>query len=242
MKTTASEDLLSPPQPDVVAIVPAAGVGKRMRAAQPKQYLTIDGKTLLEHTVHCLLAHPSVSQVVIAISADDGYFASTSLGQDTRVVVTIGGKERADSVLAGLNATHAEWVMVHDAARPCVRHEDIDALIAAAVTHPHGAILATPVRDTMKRGNSDGNIETTVCREQLWHALTPQMFRREQLLGALETALHQDLNVTDEASAIELAGGEPKLVAGHADNIKVTQPEDLALATFFLAQRSQASK
>ncbi|WP_325891740.1 2-C-methyl-D-erythritol 4-phosphate cytidylyltransferase [Grimontia sp. NTOU-MAR1] len=241
MNTPASEETLSSPQsvaPEVVAIVPAAGVGKRMRADLPKQYLTIEDKTLLEHTVHYLLEHPSINKVVIAIGEEDGYFHSTSLGSDKRVVVTTGGKERADSVLAGLRVTNAEWVMVHDAARPCVRHQDIDALIAEAISHTHGAILACPVRDTMKRGTGDNKIETTVCREQLWHALTPQMFKREQLLNALETALDKSLAVTDEASAIEVAGGAPKLVSGHADNIKVTQPEDLALAAFFLAQRN----
>ncbi|WP_407331305.1 2-C-methyl-D-erythritol 4-phosphate cytidylyltransferase [Enterovibrio sp. 27052020O] len=223
---------------DVVAIVPAAGVGKRMGAACPKQYLTIDDKTLLEHTVHYLLAHPKVSKVVIAIGAEDEYFQTTSLVSDSRVVVTTGGAERADSVLAGLNATDATWVMVHDAARPCVRHQDIDALIDAAASHDDGALLASPVRDTMKRAGTDSRVDHTVCREQLWHALTPQMFRREQLLAALQRALEQSLAVTDEASAIELAGGSPKLVVGHADNIKVTQPEDLALAAFFLTQRS----
>ncbi|STQ77432.1 2-C-methyl-D-erythritol 4-phosphate cytidylyltransferase [Grimontia hollisae] len=243
MKTPASEQTLSLPQPvvpDVVAIVPAAGVGKRMRADLPKQYLTIGDKTLLEHTVHYLLEHPRISNVVIAIGAEDAYFQSTSLAHNKRVVVTTGGQERADSVLAGLKATDAQWVMVHDAARPCVRHSDIDALIDAAATHTHGAILAAPVRDTMKRSSLDGKIETTVCRDNLWHALTPQMFLRDQLLAALEMARDQSLAVTDEASAIELTGGAPKLVAGHADNIKVTQPEDLALAAFFLAQRKRS--
>lgn len=242
MTTPSSEETLHQTQntiSGIVAIVPAAGVGKRMQSAVPKQYLTIENKTLLEHTVHYLLEHPAISKVVIAISAEDAYFHSTSLSGNTRVVIATGGGERADSVLAGLEATDAEWVMVHDAARPCVRHDDIDALIAAAVSHNDGAILAAPVRDTMKRGNAESGIETTVCREQLWHALTPQMFRRTQLLEALKSALEKSLNVTDEASAIELAGGAPKLVAGRADNIKVTQPEDLALASFFLAQRRQ---
>ncbi|WP_394211517.1 2-C-methyl-D-erythritol 4-phosphate cytidylyltransferase [Enterovibrio calviensis] len=241
MTTPASNENQCSPRSvvsDVVAIVPAAGVGKRMGAAYPKQYLTIGNKTLLEHTVHYLLDHPKVSKVVIAIGAEDEYFHSTSLADDDRVVVIIGGAERADSVLAGLNATHAEWVMVHDAARPCVRHEDIDALIEAATSHADGALLASPVRDTMKRANTEGCVDHTVCREQLWHALTPQMFRRDLLLTALQRALEQSLAVTDEASAIEFAGGTPKLVVGHADNIKVTQPEDLALAAFFLTQRS----
>ncbi|MGF1766709.1 2-C-methyl-D-erythritol 4-phosphate cytidylyltransferase [Enterovibrio makurazakiensis] len=241
MTTPASNEHQCSPRSvvsDVVAIVPAAGVGKRMGAACPKQYLTIQDKTLLEHTVYVLLAHPSVSRVVVAIGAEDEYFHTTSLANDARVTVTTGGTERADSVLAGLHATQAEWVMVHDAARPCVRHQDIDALIEAATSHEDGALLASPVRDTMKRSNALGDVDHTVSREQLWHALTPQMFQRTTLLTALEKALEQSLAVTDEASAIEFAGGKPKLVAGHADNIKVTQPEDLALAAFFLTQRN----
>ncbi|MEZ8029891.1 2-C-methyl-D-erythritol 4-phosphate cytidylyltransferase [Enterovibrio norvegicus] len=241
MNTPASDEKARAshtPVSDVVAIVPAAGVGKRMRAACPKQYLTINDKTLLEHTVHYLLAHPSISQVVVAIGAEDEYFQDTSLVNDERVIVTTGGRERADSVLAGLKVTNATWVMVHDAARPCVRHDDIDALILAATEHEDGALLASPVRDTMKRGNRENGVDSTVCREQLWHALTPQMFKRESLFTALESALARSLAVTDEASAIEFAGGSPKLVVGHADNIKVTQPEDLVLAAFFLTQRA----
>ncbi|PKF51677.1 2-C-methyl-D-erythritol 4-phosphate cytidylyltransferase [Enterovibrio nigricans] len=242
MKTPASDEKGCSPRivvSDVVAIVPAAGVGKRMQAECPKQYLTIGTKTILEHTVHYLLAHGKISKVVIVIGADDVYFKTTSLASDNRVIVAMGGAERADSVLAGLHATDAEWVMVHDAARPCVRHDDIDALIETATSHVHGAILAAPVRDTMKRASPDDNIDHTVCREALWHALTPQMFKREQLLDSLTAALEKSLAVTDEASAIELAGGSPALVVGHADNIKVTQPEDLALATFFLSQRAE---
>ncbi|WP_097355904.1 2-C-methyl-D-erythritol 4-phosphate cytidylyltransferase [Candidatus Enterovibrio escicola] len=241
MKTSASNVQVCLPQttvPDVVAIVPAAGIGKRMCATWPKQYMIIDHKTLLEHTVHCLLAHPAISQVVIAIGAEDEYFYNTSLASNLRIVVTTGGEERIDSVLAGLKATDAEWIMVHDAVRPCVSHNDIDTLIAAAILHPDGALLASPVRDTMKRANNDGVVEITVCRKQLWHALTPQMFKRKQLCGALQHALNNSLTVTDEASAIELVGGAPKLVTGRADNIKVTQPEDLELVAFFLAQRT----
>lgn len=224
---------------NLVAIVPAAGAGKRMHAACPKQYLAINNKTLLEHTVHYLLDHSAVSKVVIAISAEDEYFQDTSLASDTRVAVTYGGAKRADSVFAGLNATDSEWVIIHDASRPCVRHGDIDALIKVATTHHDGAILASPVRDTMKRSDVLGYVDHTVCREHLWHALTPQMFHRKQLLNALQHALEQSFAITDEASAIELVGGAPKLVVGHTDNIKVTQPEDLALVASFLMQRAE---
>lgn len=209
-----------------------------MQANIPKQYLTIGDKTILEHTVNCLLQHADIVAVIIAISDGDEYFAETGLQDDSRVTVVSGGKERADSVLSGLIAAgDAKWVMVHDAARPCLQHGDLDALIDTAITSEHGAILAAPVRDTMKRADSHGGINETVCREQLWHALTPQMFPTEMLRDALKSALENSLLVTDEASAIELAGGKPKLVQGSASNIKVTQPDDLNLAAYYLSTR-----
>ncbi|OAN12594.1 2-C-methyl-D-erythritol 4-phosphate cytidylyltransferase [Photobacterium jeanii] len=219
------------------AVVPAAGVGSRMAADRPKQYLSIAGKTILEHTVNRLLSHPAIARVVIAISATDPYFSTLALGDDPRVTVVDGGAERADSVFAGLaQVAEDDWVLVHDAARPCLRHSDLDALIAGALRSDCGAILAAPVRDTMKRGNGAQGIATTVDRADLWHALTPQMFKAGALRSALETALRQGATVTDEASALEYCGQTPALVKGRADNIKVTQPEDLALAEFYLQQ------
>jgi 2-C-methyl-D-erythritol 4-phosphate cytidylyltransferase len=138
-------------------------------------------------------------------------------------------------------STHAsdeDWVLVHDAARPCVRTEDIARLIAQLTDDPVGGLLAVPVRDTMKRASSNQRVISTETREGLWHALTPQMFRFGKLRHALEQAIEDEALVTDEASAMELAGNEPLLVEGHADNIKVTRPEDLALATFYLQQQS----
>ncbi len=177
--------------------------------------------------------------MVIAISEGDEWYPETGLSGNDRVLVAPGGKERADSVLSALkNMPNSEWVLVHDAARPCVTPEDISALIDGAMNHSDGAILAAPVRDTMKRSTRDGMITKTVERECLWHALTPQMFRREQLLNALKKALDEGMPVTDEASAIEFCGGKPKLVSGRADNIKITQPEDLALAAYYLTQQN----
>lgn len=220
----------------MIAVVPAAGVGSRMAADRPKQYLQIAGKTILEHTVARLLKHPSIERVVVAVSPDDPYFPALPLASDPRVERVNGGAERADSVFAGLAAIGDSnaWVLVHDAARPCLRHEDLDKLIAAAKASEFGAILAAPVRDTMKRGNGGGAIAQTVDRSDLWHALTPQMFRAGQLKQALESALADGAVVTDEASALEHCGMTPQLVAGRADNLKVTQPEDLALAAFYL--------
>lgn len=226
----------------IVAVVPAAGVGSRMKADRPKQYLTINAITILEHTVNKLLSHPQVSKVVVAVSEGDPYFPELSLSQHPDVVRVKGGNERADSVLSALNYIQesglGDWVMVHDAARPCIQQGDIDKLIEAALSHPVGGILAAPVRDTMKRG-VDGQIDHTVERANLWHALTPQMFRTLPLQQALTEALEQGVSITDEASAFEWKGASPALVAGRSDNFKVTQPEDLALAEFYLSQNKE---
>ena len=226
----------------VIAVVPAAGVGSRMRADRPKQYLKIHGKTILEHTLEKLLSHPQVAQIVVAISDDDPYYPELALNLNPQVIRVSGGSERADSVLSALNYIAeqqlSDWVMVHDAARPCVQLSDIDKLISGAMSHDVGAILAAPVRDTMKRG-AQGQIEHTVERADLWHALTPQMFRAKPLWKALSEALQQGASITDEASAFEWKGLSPALVAGRSDNFKITQPEDLALAEFYLSQNKE---
>lgn len=233
--------MLTQPQ-SVIAVVPAAGVGSRMKADRPKQYLKINGKTILEHTVEKLLAHPQVSQIVVAISDDDPYYPELPLTQNPQVIRVAGGSERADSVLSALDYIEKQqlggWVMVHDAARPCVQLSDIDKLISTAMSHDVGAILAVPVRDTMKRG-AQGQIDHTVERADLWHALTPQMFRAEPLWNVLSEALQQGVSITDEASAFEWKGFSPALVAGRSDNFKITQPEDLALAEFYLSQNKE---
>ncbi|MFI3276359.1 2-C-methyl-D-erythritol 4-phosphate cytidylyltransferase [Vibrio sp.] len=226
----------------VIAVVPAAGVGSRMQADRPKQYLKINGTTILEHTVEKLLSHPQVSQIVVAISDDDPYYPELALNQNPQVIRVSGGSERADSVLSALDYIAeqqlGDWVMVHDAARPCVQLGDIDKLISGAMGHDVGAILAAPVRDTMKRG-AQGQIEHTVERADLWHALTPQMFKAEPLWNALSEALQQGVSITDEASAFEWKGLSPALIAGRLDNFKITQPEDLALAEFYLSQNKE---
>lgn len=226
----------------VIAVVPAAGVGSRMKADRPKQYLQIHGKTILEHTVEKLLSHPQVSKIVVAVSDDDPYYPELPLNLNPQVIRVSGGTERADSVLSALDYIAqqqlSDWVMVHDAARPCIQLSDIDKLISGAMTHDVGAILAAPVRDTMKRG-AQGQIEHTVDRVDLWHALTPQMFRSKPLLKVLSEALQQGVSITDEASAFEWKGLSPALIAGRSDNFKITQPEDLALAEFYLSQNKE---
>lgn len=224
--------------PDVCAVVPAAGFGRRMQTACPKQYLSVGNKTILEHAVAALLAHPRVARVIIAISPGDARFAQLPLADHPQVTVVDGGAERADSVLAGLQAAgDAPWVLVHDAARPCLHQDDLARLLALSDTSRVGGILAAPVRDTMKRGEPGiAAVAHTVDRNDLWHALTPQFFPRELLHDCLQRALHEGATITDEASALEHCGYHPVLVSGRADNIKVTRPEDLALAEFYLTR------
>lgn len=217
-------------------VVPAAGIGSRMGASCPKQYLPLAGKFLIEHTLERLLAHPRIEQVVVALAADDDFFQTLPVASHPRLMTTTGGCERADSVLNGLSLVESEWVLVHDAARPCITHQDIDRLIHAGLAGD-GAILGSRVRDTMKRSDAAGYIQKTVDRDQLWHALTPQFFRTTLLRDAIQQGQSQGLPITDEASAMELAGWRPLMVEGRADNIKVTRPEDLALAALFLSQQ-----
>jgi 2-C-methyl-D-erythritol 4-phosphate cytidylyltransferase len=221
----------------IAAVIPAAGVGKRMQSELPKQYLQLHGKTILEHSANVLLQLPL--SLVIALSPDDPYFAKTSLAANSAVQTVTGGAERADSVLAALQLVNAEqfpWVLVHDAARPLVQLSDIQQLITQCLESGCGGILAYPVRDTMKRGQQ--RVECTVERADLWHALTPQLFPTALLRQALSEALAAGIAITDEASAMEWAGLPVQLVAGRSDNIKVTRPEDLALAGFYLENRA----
>jgi 2-C-methyl-D-erythritol 4-phosphate cytidylyltransferase len=224
----------------IVAIVPAAGIGSRMMADRPKQYLPLLGKTVLEQTVNRLLALPYIHHVIVVISCDDPYFPTLAMANDPRVIRVVGGKERVDSVRSGVTyaVQHqlAKWVLVHDAARPCFESNDVDRLIEQALSQNVGAILASPVTDTMKRGNDANVIQQTVDRRQLWHALTPQCFQVSALDHALEQAMSASVLITDEASALEFVGCPPLLVPGKASNIKITQPEDLALAEFYLSR------
>ncbi|MBK0003440.1 2-C-methyl-D-erythritol 4-phosphate cytidylyltransferase [Erwinia sp. S38] len=224
--------------PHVIAVVPAAGIGSRMLSECPKQYLSIGNKTILEHSLDALLAHPAVTKAIVALSPDDVYFSRLPVANDPRIIQVVGGNQRADSVLAGLKAAeNAQWALVHDAARPCLHLNDLTRLLELTQRSEVGGILAAPVRDTMKRAT--GGAETiahTVEREALWHALTPQLFPLALLRNCLERALREGASITDEASALEYCGYHPELVSGRSDNLKVTRPEDLALAEFYLTQ------
>ena len=224
---------------NIWVIIPAAGVGKRMGSNTPKQYLQLNNKTIIEHTFDVFDKHESISEIVVAVSEGDEYWPSLNINVSKPLHIANGGKERSDSVLNGLKclenkAADDDWVLVHDAARPCLRKEDLSLLIDSLSEHAVGGILAIPVRDTMKRSTGEKSIKATVDRENLWHALTPQMFHYSMLKNSLESAISNNQVVTDESSALELAGFQPALVEGHADNLKVTRPEDLALASFYL--------
>jgi 2-C-methyl-D-erythritol 4-phosphate cytidylyltransferase len=212
----------------------------------PKQYLPLNGRPVIDHTLERLVSHPAISQAVVALAQDDGWWPESAYADHADVVRVEGGAERCHSVLNALQhlsgfAADSDWVLVHDAARPCLRASDIDRLVEQLSDHPTGGLLGMPVRDTMKRADASGRIKETVCRENLWHAFTPQMFRLGPLRDALSTALEQGSLVTDEASAMELAGQAPLLVEGHPDNIKITRPEDLPLAAFYLSQQERES-
>lgn len=225
------------------ALLPAAGSGRRFGGEVPKQYLRAAGKSLIEHALDALLSHPGVQGVVVALSANDAHWPGWASLHDKPVIACIGGGERADSVLAALHAlpegvAEDALLLVHDAARPNLRAGDISKLIDAAMSCADGAILAAPVRDTLKRADVDAKIAATEPRDGLWRALTPQAFRRDLLRRALEGAASAGIAVTDEAMAVERLGLHPALVEGREDNLKVTTPADLALAEFLLARRA----
>jgi 2-C-methyl-D-erythritol 4-phosphate cytidylyltransferase len=222
------------------AVVPAAGVGKRMQSDRPKQYLELAGKTVIEQTLTRLLGAEVFSAIAVAVSVEDPYWPELELSRHPRVVTAPGGKERADSVLSALQSLHGQaddndWVLVHDAARPCITSGDIYKLIDTLADDDVGGILALSSHDTLKDVQGDAIIGT-LDRRRIWRALTPQMFRYGMLKAALIEAEGNPL-ITDEASALELKGLKPKIVEGRPDNLKITRPEDLALATFYLEQQ-----
>lgn len=225
------------------AVVPAAGIGSRMGSEVPKQYLQVAGATLLEHSIRALLACNEIVAVVVALNPRDERAGELQLLQDPRIRCVEGGAERSDSVLAGLDGLEAcaatdDWVLVHDAARPCLRSVDVQCLIGQVRAEGVGGILAQPITDTVKQAGTDGRVARTLDRSLMWRAQTPQMFRLGELREALLDATRQGLPVTDEASAMELANYPVQLVPGSPANLKVTQPADLQLAGWYLAQQA----
>lgn len=213
-----------------------------MQTQLPKQYLKLGSQTILEHTLQRLASVQAIKGIVLALAPDDAWWPKLNRELDKPLHVVDGGLERCHSVLNCLHflRNHAhdqDWVLVHDAARPCVRIQDIEKLISAVGENDNGGLLAIQVRDTMKRGLADNTVEKTVDRNHLWHALTPQMFRLGDLIRSLDVALDAAYLVTDDASAMEFNGAHPLLVEGNDDNIKITRPQDLQLASFFLQQQ-----
>ena len=222
------------------AIVPAAGSGARFGAEKPKQYLDLLGRPLIYHTLKVLTASPDIERVWVVLSPDDrewGQYDWSELGPKLETL-RCGGATRAESVSNGLQAAAMvagddDWVLVHDAARPCLSLAMLDALFSELAEDPVGGILAVPVADTIKRADSEQRVAATEPRDGLWQAQTPQMFR----YGQLKKALEMTSNVTDEAGAIEAAGLKPRLVKADSTNLKVTYPADLALAAMILRAR-----
>jgi len=223
--------------PNYHVLIPAAGSGSRMGGAMPKQYLPLLGFPLIHHTLAVFLAHPAIARVWVVLSADDAFWPDER--HDKLGVLRCGGETRAASVLNGLQAISGsiaedDWVLVHDAARPCLAPALLDKLLAELTHDPVGGLLAVPVADTLKRADAAGRVAHTEQREGLWRAQTPQMFRYGLLRGALQTM--GTATPTDEAQAIEFLGHAPRLVAGDNHNLKVTYPEDLLMAELILKE------
>lgn len=224
-------------------MVPAAGAASRFGGPVPKPYLRIAGRSLLEHALRALLRCPGVEGGVVVTAAGDRRWRRLPAALRRRVATATGGQLRAESVLNGLralaDARASDWVLVHDAARPCLPGRDLAALLAACRRDAVGGLLALPVAETLKRANGSGRSRGSVPRDRLWRAQTPQMFRHGDLVRALTRALDRGHEPTDEAAAIEGLGLHPKLVEGSPLNIKVTRPADLALARAAVAQRPE---
>ena len=228
------------------AVVPAAGSSRRMAgAALPKQYLQLAGRSVIEWALAPFLDHSDCERVVVVLAEHDRHWPELSVARNPHILTATGGAERADSVLAGLRAlasqaSERDWVLVHDAARPCLRAPDLNRLIAELGDDSVGGLLAAPVVDTLKRGDAGGRVQETVSRASLWRALTPQMFRYGVLDRALRAANDARSTPTDEAQAVEALGLHPRLVPGDPDNIKITLPEDVERAARLLKSWSAA--
>jgi len=230
-----------------LAVIPAAGKGDRMGGRTRKQYLMFSGKTVLEHTIERLL-ESGMQTIAIAVSHDDDRYTELPVARHKKLMFVEGGETRESSVLNGVTrlletCNIDDWVMVHDAVRPCVSVADVIKLTESLREHEVGGLLATRITDTIKRESSDNalQVENTIDRTGLWRALTPQMFRLGMLSTALKDSIDKGVSVTDEASAIEAMGYSPRLVEGSPDNIKITYPGDLNLAEYYLSRQGTSS-
>jgi 2-C-methyl-D-erythritol 4-phosphate cytidylyltransferase len=227
-------------------VIPAAGSGRRFATSVPKQYAALGAATVIEHALAPFESDPDCAGIVVAIAPDDAWWPAIAARRSRLIEGVAGGEQRAHSVRNALRALASrvrddDWIMVHDAARPCFSISDLQLLKRELAPHPVGGLLAVPLADTLKRALEPGShvthVDSTLDRAGLWRAATPQVFRCGVLLRALETALDAQRTPTDEAQAIEWSGQRPRLVAGRADNIKVTTADDLALAAAILSVR-----
>jgi 2-C-methyl-D-erythritol 4-phosphate cytidylyltransferase len=223
---------MKPSSANYFVIIPAAGIGTRMKSDVPKQYLTIKGKTIIEYTLNTLLNYSAFEKCVVVINEDDKNWLSIKLTHP-KLITTTGGKERSNSVFNGLVALKSfvnenDWVLVHDAARPFLHINDIDKLITEIGDDPLGGLLGSPLKNSIKRIEHKHCLET-LDRQKIWQALTPQMFRYHWIFKALSSAIEKKQIITDESNAIELLGKHPKIIEGRSDNIKITDNCDLTL-------------
>ena len=230
----------------VHALIPAAGTGTRYGGAVLKQYLPIRGRSVLAHSISLFQFHPMITGITVVLAENDQLFESAVGSLSATVETVTGGATRAQSVRNGLrsvaeNHPDVDWVLVHDAARPCLSQRRLDTLLEQGLQSPDGAILAMPVGDTLKRSGEAQNITGTLDRQGLWAAQTPQLFRVEALTEAIDAAHRQGVELTDEASAMEFVGASPKLVMGSVANIKITHSSDLAIAEALLKRQEQTS-
>ncbi|MGE0371335.1 MAG: 2-C-methyl-D-erythritol 4-phosphate cytidylyltransferase [Gammaproteobacteria bacterium] len=242
--TDAQNTTAADQDPAYWVVIPAAGCGNRMGTSLPKQYLELAGRTVIEHTLALFSDHPLVAGIVVALPPNDAEWTRLAPPTACPLHTVTGGADRHLSVLNALRRLSVlgrphDWVLVHDAARPCLRRADLDRLIAMLQDHPVGGLLGVPVSDTLKRVDTRSDVVETLERNGVWRALTPQMFRLGALRSALEAAVAGGRAVTDEAGAMEHAGHAVRMVEGHADNIKITAPGDLALAEIFLRRHQE---
>jgi len=227
-------------KPQVWVVVPASGVGSRMQASKPKQYLPFQDKTIIEVTLDRLLSFKAVIGVVVVLNERDEFWHQLNYQHDKPVLTALGADERSGSVINGLKLLEDKalksnlWVMLHEAVRPYVTHEDLDKLMVASSSESQGLFLAHPVTDTLKRSNSDLRCLATVDRNDLWRAFTPQMFPFELITKALSHVLAKGIQITDDVSAVEALGLAPKIILGRSDNIKITYPQDILIAELIL--------
>ena len=220
-------------------VIPAAGIGRRMGSNVPKQYVSVNGKTIVEHTIDNFIGRKEIENICIAISESDKHWPALPISKNKKIITTIGGSERYESVYNALcalkdKANDDDWVLVHDAVRPCLKKSIIDRLITDISSNDVGGILALPCFETMKKVNNNRHIEETINREIIWRAQTPQVFKYKKLLLAIEKAINENIHITDEAMAMELLNYKPIVIMGDEKNIKITHQIDLKHLELFL--------